>query len=286
MADVSTPNTALAVASDLVRKAAAAMSAATVALGRASEVQGAISAMLAAFGVTHRWVGTRLDLMGPDGEYVEGSDLRGASGSNGWSPIAASVIDGERRLLKVVDWIGGQGSKPPINVFVSQGGYTSLIGEATDFRGMPGGLTPEYVDKYNAVVSASATVAALTETVSGQADQVAGDKQVVADFFAAITAPPKTISDATYTLQAEDVGRVLRFTGPCVVTLPADLPAGFYCILRRIGSGDVTWAAGSGATKTEDQAGTKIARQKASVTASVDSNAGAAADWIIEGAIA
>jgi hypothetical protein len=284
MADISTPNTALATASDLVRKAAAAMSAATVALGRASEVQGAISAMLVAFGVTHRWVGTRLDLMGPDGEYVEGPDLRGASGSNGWYPIVASVIDGERRLLKVTDWIGGQGSKPPVNVFVSQGGYTSLIGEGTDFRGMPGGLTPEYVEKYDAVISASAAVASLAEAISGQADQVAGDKQIVADFFAAITAPPKTITDATYTLQASDVGRVLRFTVACVVTMPADLPAGFYCVLRRVGEGDVTWSASSGATV--HSAGDSIALQWVSVVVSVDSNAdSSSAVFIVEGEV-
>ena len=142
MADVSNPNAALAVASDLVRKAASVMSSASVALERIVEARDAVSTMLSSLGVTHRWIGTRLDIMGADGEYVEGPNLRGASGSNGWSPIEASAIDGERRLRKVVDWVGGQGSKPPVDVYLSQGGYTSYIEEATDFRGAHG-LTPD-----------------------------------------------------------------------------------------------------------------------------------------------
>lgn len=44
-----------------------------------------ISSALATFGVRHRWVGTRLDILGPDG-YVEGPDLKGAVGDTGKTP--------------------------------------------------------------------------------------------------------------------------------------------------------------------------------------------------------
>lgn len=43
----------------------------------------AISGMLANLGVAHRWVDTRLDLKGPDGNWVIGTDLRGLTGSKG-----------------------------------------------------------------------------------------------------------------------------------------------------------------------------------------------------------
>lgn len=124
-------------------------------------------------------------------------------------------------------------------------------------QGIPGGMTPEFAAAYAAVLA----------------------------IFGAASAPPKTIETATYAVLSDDLGRVLRFTQACVVTLPAGLPAGWYCVLRRLG-GAVTWVAAAGATKFEYPAGTGIAAQRASVTVSVDANeGGAAAVWMIEGAI-
>lgn len=145
-------------------------------------------------------------------------------------------------------WVGGDGD------WMEDAGASV---EVPGLMGPPGEATPEFLAAY----------------------------ETVTDIYEAVTAAPKTIAAAAYTLLADDLGRVLRFTGACIVTLPAGLPAGWYCVLRRVGAGAVTWAAAAGATKHEYPAGTGIAAQWASVTASVDSNAGAAAVWLIEGAI-
>jgi hypothetical protein len=115
---------------------------------------------------------------------------------------------------------------------------------------------------------------------------VTADKATVQGIYDAVTAAPDTISAATYTLVSGDLGKTKRFTAACVVTLPATLPAGWYCVLRRIGIGAVTWVVGGSATKHEYPPGAGIAAQWASVAVSVDSNAGSAAVWIVEGSVA
>jgi hypothetical protein len=63
----------------------------------------------------------------------------GATGSNGWSPILANVTDGERRVLRLVDWTGGTGTKPavPTDNYIGSTGFTNLA-NATDIRGATG----------------------------------------------------------------------------------------------------------------------------------------------------
>lgn len=69
--------------------------------------------------------------------------------STTWTPIFSAIVDGERRVLKIVDWVGGtsqsSGNKPPINTYLGPEGLTSHLSEAVDFRGMPGPFidTPE-----------------------------------------------------------------------------------------------------------------------------------------------
>lgn len=62
----------------------------------------------------------------------------GTDGYNGWTPVPAIVSDGERRVMKVIDWTGGTGTKPSINVYVYTGGFTTNISLATDIRGAIG----------------------------------------------------------------------------------------------------------------------------------------------------
>lgn len=51
--------------------------------GGIEEKRAAVEAMLQGLGVTHRWVGSRLDLLGTDGSFVIGVDLRGPTGPGG-----------------------------------------------------------------------------------------------------------------------------------------------------------------------------------------------------------
>lgn len=48
-------------------------------------------------------------------------DVEGQEGPAGWTPALAGEQDGTRTLLKVADWTGGRGTKPPI-------GYIGPVG--------------------------------------------------------------------------------------------------------------------------------------------------------------
>lgn len=68
--------------------------------------------------------------------------FQGPQGARGWSPVFSVVNDGTRRVLRLVDYVGGEDPKPTtgINQYVSAGGLTGTIGSATDIRG-PQGLS-------------------------------------------------------------------------------------------------------------------------------------------------
>ena len=144
----------------------------------AAASQAAISALLAAIGIPHRWSGTVLQIRLPDGSYGEAVDLQGEDGPVGpapnirvgtvtegpfavvrepgssdeapvfdfvltrglsaWTPVGAFVADGVRRVMQVVDWTGGQGSKPATGVYVGAVGLVPDLASAVDLRGAPG----------------------------------------------------------------------------------------------------------------------------------------------------
>ncbi|PSO19140.1 hypothetical protein [Bradyrhizobium sp. MOS003] len=61
----------------------------------------------------------------------------GIDGDNGWSPVLAIVEDGERRVVAVARWVGGDGP-PPDTGFIGPDGILNDIAGATDVRGSPG----------------------------------------------------------------------------------------------------------------------------------------------------
>lgn len=65
---------------------------------------------------------------------------RGLPGFAGWSPHFSVVSDGERRVMRLVDWIGGEGDAPSAFVghYVGATGYVEAIGDAADVRGAQG----------------------------------------------------------------------------------------------------------------------------------------------------
>jgi hypothetical protein len=62
----------------------------------------------------------------------------GAQGQKGWSPELAVVNDSARRVQQVVDWQGGEGTKPAVGLYVGATGLVALIADAIDIRGAPG----------------------------------------------------------------------------------------------------------------------------------------------------
>jgi hypothetical protein len=64
----------------------------------------------------------------------------GLDGIDGWSPVLAILSDGARRVLQLIDWTGGEGSKPAntIGKYVGVTGLVTLIADAIDVRGSAG----------------------------------------------------------------------------------------------------------------------------------------------------
>lgn len=62
----------------------------------------------------------------------------GDNGLNGWSPVLALVHDGERRVMRLVEWTGGQGEPPRSGLYLGPDGFTPSIAHATDLRGPAG----------------------------------------------------------------------------------------------------------------------------------------------------
>ncbi|WP_397382969.1 hypothetical protein [Prosthecobacter sp.] len=77
---------------------------------------------------------------GADGaDGANGAD--GAPGDNGWTPVLAVTNDGERRVQRVIDWVGGEGTKPDTGKYIGPSGLVTLIGSGVDIRGAAGGDT-------------------------------------------------------------------------------------------------------------------------------------------------
>jgi len=70
----------------------------------------------------------------PGNDGVDGDD-----GLNGWTAVEAVVPDGSRLVRKIIDWVGGTGSKPTtLPVYVGATGYVTSISDAVDIRGSQG----------------------------------------------------------------------------------------------------------------------------------------------------
>ena len=88
-----------------------------------------------------------------------GAGPAGKSGYDGWTPIFAMIADGDRRVQQIIDWTGGQGSKPIIGWFVGPLGPVETIAEATDIRGETGPVGPAAALGDDANISATVTAA-------------------------------------------------------------------------------------------------------------------------------
>ena len=88
---------------------------------------------------------SRLRLRLPNGpavvlDPIGAAGSQGDDGEKGWSPVHAIVADGERRVERIVDFVGGSGAKPDaaLGMYVSDIGYVTDISLATDVRGEAG----------------------------------------------------------------------------------------------------------------------------------------------------
>lgn len=95
-----------------------------------------------------------------------------------------------------------------------------------------------------------------------------------------------SVAGATYTMLPENVGKVHRFVnaGGCVVTLPNSLPAGWNCVWRQLGSGQITFTPASGATRRNRYTHSKSSGLYSEGTLAVDENiTGSGAVYFLSG---
>ncbi len=64
--------------------------------------------------------------------------IANAAGPKGWSPVLSAQNSGERSVLRVVDWVGGEGAKPGLLGYVGPDGLVPTAAQALDVRGQPG----------------------------------------------------------------------------------------------------------------------------------------------------
>jgi Pectate lyase superfamily protein len=75
----------------------------------------------------------------PEGTFQGIQGIQGIQGEKGWSPILSVVSDGARRVLQIVDWTGGAGTKPSTtNQFIGAAGIVGTAAAAVDIRGAQG----------------------------------------------------------------------------------------------------------------------------------------------------
>ncbi|WP_449395597.1 hypothetical protein [Devosia riboflavina] len=71
-------------------------------------------------------------------DWSERAAYSGPTGNEGWSPQLVAEADGERRVLKLAGYVGGEGIEPTDNVgeyLKADGTFTATIGDAVDIRG-------------------------------------------------------------------------------------------------------------------------------------------------------
>lgn len=75
-----------------------------------------------------------------EGDWGPPVPFQGPQGDRGWSPVLGLANDGTRRVLRLTDYVGGEGPKPTAGVgqYLTAGGLTSNIGAAMDVRGTQG----------------------------------------------------------------------------------------------------------------------------------------------------
>ena len=71
---------------------------------------------------------------GKDGIGKDGAD--GRDGADGYSPVLGVAIDGQRRVLKVVDWLPS--GERPQGVYLGEKGFVETASDATNIRGATG----------------------------------------------------------------------------------------------------------------------------------------------------
>lgn len=154
----------------------------------------------------------------PPGEIQGGGPVESPYGHDGWYPIFAVAVDGEddeRRVLEVVDWVGGTGEKPDLG-YLGAAGIVETAAEAVNIRG-PGGAVAIWGQilgtlgdqpDLQAVLDAKANDSAVQASLTSLGDAIS---EVAGDLDTAETAI-STLQDALAALTTVVAGKEPAFT--------------------------------------------------------------------------
>lgn len=182
-----------------------------------------------------------LKLPGSDLVLYQKTSGGGGGGDDGWTPILAVVSDGERRVLQVVDWTGGTGTKPATGLYVGATGLEVDITDGVDIRGAAGangtnGWSPILAivsdDERRVLQVTDWTGGTGTKPTTGLYVGIDGLKVDIADGVdirgpqgdSGTTTPYETLTESTTSrvLALTDASKYIRLTNgsSCEITIP------------------------------------------------------------------
>ena len=190
MSDTSYANASAMVALNLanaaIERATSAIASAKEQNIQAATIRDRIDAIVNGMMIETRWVGTRLDVMGPDG-WIEGPDLVGSRGYAG--PRPAHV------------WAGSS---------ISFQNPDGTMGDFVDIKGDPGDLSPAGQEATATAVAAAESAANSLLSTQGDVAATAADRTAVhADRVAADADAAITVAARDLTLGYRDTAQTL-----------------------------------------------------------------------------
>ena len=102
-------------------------------------------------------------------------NLKGSDGDRGWSPVLAVENRGqEDAVLKITDWVGGEGDKPSEQGYIGSNGLVSDILDAINIRGARGKSGAALsADTIQDIVNDQLTTDRVMDLIQGQIDESA-----------------------------------------------------------------------------------------------------------------
>lgn len=182
-------------------------------------------------------------------------------GDKGWSYKLALVSDGSRRVLQIIDYVGGAGTKPTadINSYLGSSGPVVSIASATDIRGATGAGTGDMLAANNLSDLASATTSRSNlglGSVNNTADSAkpVSTAQAAAILLAQGQEVGYNAQVSSYTLTINDPGKFVSISSASANTLTVPpnssvaIPVNSRIDYGQYGAGQTTITAGAGVT--------------------------------------
>lgn len=131
------------------------------------------------------------------GDLIALSSITGASGADGnagWTPVFANAVDGSRIVQQVIDWVGGEGSKPATGNYVGASGLVTLITDGVNIRGASGAGSGDVIGSASSVTGNIAVFADGTGKALADGGKLGSAAYIDSPYFATATQGAKADS--------------------------------------------------------------------------------------------